>query len=73
MQAIVVDVHITAEEYQKYYRQPGTVVNVRARDGRRVQFPANILQPYITHEGVIGAFRIVFDDEGKFQSLEKVD
>jgi hypothetical protein len=73
MQALIVDIRITADEYQKYYRVPGTVVTTRSRDGRRVQFPANILQGFISHSGIEGSFRIQFSNDGKFQSIEALN
>jgi hypothetical protein len=38
-----------------------------------VQFPANILSNYISHQGVAGNFRITFTNEGKFHSVEKLN
>jgi hypothetical protein len=73
MQEIVIDLHITADEYQKYYQQPGTVVCGDARDGRKVRFPANILHPYISYSGVKGTFRVLFNEDGKFLSIDKLD
>ena len=69
MQKVIVDIAISADEYLKYYVNPKAVVNVRSRDGRRVQFPANILQPHVGHEGIRGSFQITFNQQGRFQGL----
>lgn len=72
MQTIIVDLHISAEEYLKRYRVYGAVVATRSRDGRRVRFPARILQRFVTHGGVEGSFEISFDAEGKFSSIQRL-
>lgn len=70
---LIVDVTITATEYLKTYQAPGAVVSTRSSDGRRVRFPANILQPFVTHSGIAGRFAIEFDQWAKFKSITKLD
>lgn len=72
MQSILVDLRITRDEWLKIYRGQTNRVYARARDGRSIQFPANILTPYIEHEGVFGSFLIQFDDQGKFANIQKL-
>ncbi len=72
-QRIVVDLAISADEYVSYYRGHIKYVVATALDGRQVRFPANILQKIVGHEGVYGRFAIQFDDNGKFQSVQRVD
>jgi uncharacterized protein DUF2835 len=71
--SLVVNLVISAEEYQRLYQGAVKDVLARAVDGRRVRFPANILRPYVTHEGVRGRFQIIFDDEHRFQSIQRLD
>ncbi len=73
MRSIVVQLSISADEFQRLYE--GTVKEVIARsiDGRRVRFPANILRPFVTRVGILGTFHIQFSDENRFQSIEKID
>lgn len=73
MYAIIVNLLISADEYQRLYQ--GSVRDILARsvDGRRVRFPAMILRPYVTHNGINGRFRIVFDEQNRFQAIEKID
>ena len=33
---------------------------------------ANILQRFVTHSGIRGSFRILFDAEGKFSGIERL-
>jgi hypothetical protein len=70
---LIVDVTITATEYLKNYQASGAVVSTRSSDGRRVRFPANILQPFVTHGGIDGRFAIEFDQQAKFKSIIKLD
>ena len=72
MQRIVIDLRINREEWLRLYKGEANRVYARSRDGRSIQFPANILSPYMTHSGVIGSFAIYFDDAGKFQSIQKL-
>jgi hypothetical protein len=69
---VEVDLQISAEDYVKRYRTPGAQVLTRSRDGRRVQFPASILQRFVTHVGVVGHFAIEFDAAGKLLGVERI-
>ena len=55
-----------------FYKGYAQNVLVRANDGRKIQFPAEILKPYLTREGINGHFIIHFDDRNKYQSLQKI-
>ncbi|WP_253938432.1 DUF2835 domain-containing protein [Hahella sp. HN01] len=72
MRQIIVDIHISAEEYLNVYRGSAKNVNAISREGLRVQFPANILQRFVTREGIRGSFVITFDDGNKFHSIEQL-
>lgn len=69
---VVVDLNIPEEEYLRVYRGSARTVLAYSIDGRRVSLPANILQPFISHTGVQGRFRIRFDAQGRFSSIEKL-
>ncbi|MDX5386021.1 MAG: DUF2835 domain-containing protein, partial [Marinobacter sp.] len=49
-----------------------TDVRTTARDGRSVRFPARILSRFFLKDGIQGSFRILFDDQGKFASIERL-
>lgn len=72
MQRIIIDLHITKEEFLSWYEGSADTVFAYSRDGRSVKFPAKILQPYVTSEGVFGAFEIRFGKDNKFQSIHKL-
>jgi hypothetical protein len=72
MKAVVVSLSISAEKYKLMYQGVAQSVYTRSVDGRSVQFPAKILQPFLLREGINGVFRIMFDDKGKYQGIEKL-
>ncbi|MFL0798304.1 MAG: DUF2835 domain-containing protein [Cellvibrionaceae bacterium] len=67
-----ISISISAEEFLKLYSGTAKDVVTTARDGRTIRFPANILRPYVLHDGIRGWFRIYFDKENKFQKIERL-
>ena len=63
---------IPPSELSLFYRGIAKDVVTSTSDGRRIQFPASLLRPYIDHSGVQGVFVLEFDDRHKFVSLRKV-
>lgn len=63
---------ISADDYLAYYQGVARDVVVRAEDGRRVQFPAGALQPFITHQGIHGRFELCFDANHKLVGLQRL-
>jgi len=72
MQKITIDLTISADEWLKVYKGTARTVSATSLDGRTMQFPASILQKYVTHFGISGRFDIYFNDAGKFSSITKV-
>lgn len=72
MQRVTFDIHISAEEYLRVYQGSAKAVLVTAHDGRRIQFPANVLQPFLLHTGISGRFALHFDQQGKFQEIVRL-
>ncbi|BEH14913.1 MULTISPECIES: DUF2835 domain-containing protein [Marinobacter] len=72
MQQIIVDISISPDEWIKLYQGVATDVRTTARDGRSVRFPARILSRFFLKDGIQGSFRILFDDQGKFASIERL-
>ena len=69
MQTVRVRLNISPERFQAYYQ--GVVENVVAttHDGRTVQFPARVLRPFLSYQGIQGTFDITFDANLKFQAI----
>ena len=72
MHQIIVDIAISPDEWIKLYQGVATDVHTTARDGRSVRFPAGILSRFYLRDGIRGSFRIVFNDQGKFESIERL-
>jgi rhodanese-related sulfurtransferase len=73
MKSVIFDIHISSDEWLKIYRGEAREVVAVCREGKRVRFPAAILQKYVTHFGVSGSFEVGFDESGKFQSIVKLN
>jgi hypothetical protein len=72
MSEIIVSLNIAAEEYLKLYQGVARSVFTKTREGRSIRFPANILQPFVGHEGVVGSFKIEFDNENRFKNITRI-
>ena len=72
MNRLIVDLTISAEEYLKLYQGSAQIVNTYSRDGRRVHFPAKILQPFVEHQGIRGSFVIDYDSDNRFQRIQRL-
>ncbi len=64
---------ITSDEFLDYYR--GTVKHVVAESatGQTVQFPASLLQRFVTPDGIRGEFVLTCDENNKCVELRRVD
>ncbi|TQV76583.1 DUF2835 family protein [Aliikangiella marina] len=69
---IVFDLSISPIEYQQYYRGEIKWVITNSLDGRKVQFPANLLTQHVTHEGIHGRFVLHYLASGKALKLDKL-
>lgn len=69
---VIIDIRISADEYLKMYQGLARDVVTYARDGRKVRFPAKILQRFVMRDGVYGSFAIQFDEQHKFRSIERL-
>ena len=63
---------LSAESYVRHYQGTARAVSVVGVDGRRLEFPAEHLRRFVTHDGVYGEFLLTFDANNKFVSLERV-
>lgn len=71
MRRFEVELNIPADELLRYYR--GTAGSVFARDryGRRLQFPAVVLRPFVTSGGVRGRFVLHVNDANRLERVER--
>lgn len=71
MQKVTVRLNISPERFQAYYQGVVESVVAMTSDGRSVQFPARVLRPFLSYQGVQGTFEIVFDAKLKFQTIRR--
>jgi hypothetical protein len=69
---LIVDLHISSDEFLLHYQGNVKQVSCVSRDGRQVRFPTNILQPFVEHTGIHGTFVIYFDKFYKFEKIERI-
>ncbi|HTZ20176.1 MAG TPA: DUF2835 family protein [Opitutaceae bacterium] len=64
--------HIPPERYLDYYR--GTIRHVVARctSGQNIQFPASLLQKFVTKDGIHGDFVLTCDERNKGADLQRL-
>lgn len=72
MKSIIVNIAISAEEFQRLYEGNVKTVFARSIDGRSIRFPAGILRPFVLHTGVRGTFEIEFDEENRFKAIKRL-
>jgi hypothetical protein len=63
---------LTADQYLAYYRGTARHVVVRCQTGQNIQFPAGLLQQFVTPDGIRGNFALTCDDDLKNSRLEKL-
>jgi hypothetical protein len=63
---------ITAEQYLDYYRGTARHVIVRCTTGQNVQFPASLLQKFVTQDGISGHFVLTCDEHNRDSRLERL-
>ena len=71
--SVVVKLAIEADEFLRLYKGSARDVLARATNGQTVRFPANILKPFVAHDGVHGRFKITFNVNGKLIAIDKLN
>jgi hypothetical protein len=69
---VLVSLSIPADEYLRVYQGAAKKVSAIDHHGRRISFPVNILQPFVSHDGVIGTFAIYFDVDNRFTGIDRI-
>ena len=71
MQRFEFHLSISADSYLDYYRGAVKQVLARCPDGLTVQFPAALLQPFVTSMGIHGDFVLTCGDDHKGAVLRR--
>ena len=72
-QKVYITLHLSPREVLKYYSGSAKYVQTNSSDGQIVRFPANIIQQYVTNEGIHGEFVLEYDKKNKFCNIKKVN
>lgn len=64
---------ITPTQYLQYYRGTATHVIARCTNGQTIQFPASLLQKFVSLGGITGRFRLTSDDNNKSLDLQRIE
>lgn len=72
MKRYVFHLSISPEAYLEYYRGAARSVVAKATTGQTVQFPASMLQRYVTQDGIHGAFVLTCDENNKMVGFERL-
>jgi len=71
-QSFLFSLRLTAEQYLRVYQGTAKRISVIANDGRRIEFPAQNIQKYLTHDGISGKFEMELTSENKFIGIKKL-
>jgi len=64
---------ITSDQYLDYYRGTARHVVARCTAGQNVQFPASLLQQFVTQNGISGHFALICDEHNQNSRLERLN
>lgn len=70
--SIKFSLYLTPERYLKYYQGIAKNISVIAEDGRRIEFPASGLRPFVTQDGIRGRFELQMDDHNRLQRIVRI-
>ncbi len=66
------ELHLSAARFLDYYRGSVRHIVVRCTTGQNVQFPASLVQKFVSSEGVHGKFVLTCDEKNKCLGLERL-
>lgn len=72
MTKVQFSLYLSSEQYLAYYQGAAKYVSVMANNGQRIEFPAEHLRPYLSHNGISGCFEIEFDQQRRFVALRAI-
>lgn len=68
----IFSIDLEYDEARVFYTGAKTRVQVTANDGKKINLPWSMLQPFFTPSGVQGQFIIRYTDEGKMLELNRL-
>ena len=71
-QYIRFQLRLPAEQFLRVYQGSARTISTQAEDGRRIQFPAQNIKQFLTHDGIYGYFEMELTAEHKFIAIKKL-
>jgi len=71
--SISFELNISSEEYLPYYKGIVKNVVVTTADNKTIQFPASFIQKFLSHDGIRGKFKLIFDHDHKLISIDRLN
>lgn len=65
------ELHLSGNEYLRYYKGQAQSIVVTALDGRNLKFPASALREFIDEHGVHGRFVLETDEHNKLLGVRR--
>lgn len=72
MKTLRFSLKLSEQELMKFYRGHARKVMAKDGEGKTMEFPVEIIRPFVTKEGVYGHFEIRVDDNYKFIDIKKL-
>ena len=72
MPSVYVRLKMSVEECLEFYKSQAPNARTYTLDGRSVIFPRRLLRTMVSTQGIQGLFRITYNDQGQFVSIERV-
>tara|TARA_R110002095_G_scaffold101282_2_gene89020 strand:- start:1356 stop:1583 length:228 start_codon:yes stop_codon:yes gene_type:complete len=63
---------ISAENYLSVYKGHAKTISTLSIDGRRVEFSAEKVRRFLTHDGVYGVFEMEISTDRKFLGIKRL-
>jgi len=64
--------NLSADQFLRVYQGHTKAISVQAEDGRRIQFPAQNVKQFLTHDGIFGYFEMQLTAEHKFIAIKRL-
>lgn len=66
------EIHLSAEEFLQYYQGVVRAIQVQSKCGKRIQFAADKIRPFVMVNGIHGTFKLQLGKNNKFLGIKKI-
>lgn len=71
-QQIKFSLDISSDQFLAVYKGHAKNISTIAMDGRRIEFAAEKIRQYLTHEGIRGVFEMEISQDNRFLSIKRL-